>query len=171
MSRRLEALRNLAERPGTEHEGIVARAMLKRAEAKAPDLARDYLENVRAFGRGDITFSEYLNRTQQTSPAMWSCPCGDTIYMNGKCLNQFRHLEIQTRIRAVFSRGDRVFYNFHAYPRNCPGKIAAHVKLQQDNGTYPWAWVSVKFDHLKSARQIPVLNEKGEWCLTKEALT
>ena len=33
-SRRIEALRNLAERPGTEAEGRLARELLERAEGK-----------------------------------------------------------------------------------------------------------------------------------------
>lgn len=35
-SRTIAALRRLAERPGTEHEGKVARAMLERAGGAAP---------------------------------------------------------------------------------------------------------------------------------------
>lgn len=43
-SRRIEALRNLAERPGTTHEGNVARAMLAKAEAK-PQTDHEYFSS------------------------------------------------------------------------------------------------------------------------------
>lgn len=157
-SRRIEALRNLAERPGTKSEGIVAREMLKRAEAKAPSVQ---------MGGLIPSLRDLLQRYD--IPDLVMCPCGvSRPIFDGPCPDTWSHMEIQTRIRAMFKRGDRVFYNYWAYPPNCPGKITAHLNLQRDNGTYPWAWISVKFDHLKNARRIPVLNDKGEWCLTKE---
>jgi len=170
----IDSLRRLAERPGTEHEGIVAREMLKRLEAKRSEGFRDYeLEYLALFRRhmrGEITLHEFLRSSRSQTAEPWTCPCGDTIYMNGKCLNQLRHLEVQTEIRSRFKRGDRAYYNYWAYPENCPCEVQAFVKLQRDNGTFPWAWISVKFDHLKNTRQIPILSAKG-WHLSKEPLT
>ncbi len=155
-TRKIEALRRLAERPGTEAEGIVAREMLKRFEAKAgisspsdrliPSL-RDLLR------RYDI-------------PDVVKCPCGEVRPIGeGPCTNVWRHLEIQTEIRAQFKKGDVVFYNYHAYPKNCPGVIAKYVPLGRDS---TWHWISVKFGHLKHSRQVPIIDADGKWCLTKE---
>src|ERR1700722_1394558 len=132
----IDSLRRLAERPGTEHEGIVAREMLKRPEAKRSEGFRDYeLEYLALFRRhmrGEITLHEFLRSSRSQTAEPWTCPCGDTIYMNGKCLNQLRHLEVQTEIRSRFKRGDRAYYNYWAYPENCPCEVQAFVKLQRD---------------------------------------
>lgn len=155
-ARTLDSIRRLAERPGTEAEGIVAREMLAKLEKKIP-----------ASDRLIPSLRELLRRYD--IPDIVKCPCGDIRPVGeGPCANVWRHLEIQTEIRARFKKGDVVFYNYWAYPVNCPGIVAAHVKLKKERGTYPWAWVSVKFGHLKSARQVPILDDSGKWCLTKE---
>lgn len=174
--RKLEALRNLAERPGTEAEGELARELLKRWEAKieAPldegpawALFTDLLKN-------EVTTEDFLEKLRrriiyeraQPLPNHWECACGAQLAIGDKCNEQLAHLLIQQAIREKFSPGDRVVYNYHAYPDNCPGRVAAYVKLKQSNGNYPWAWISVKFDHLKQARQIPIYSAKG-WHLSK----
>lgn len=71
--RKLEALRNLAERPGTDAEGEVARAMLERAEAarppKAPteisDLPHQYRQVFVDFLNGDIGVVEFVLAMRQ----------------------------------------------------------------------------------------------------------
>ncbi len=157
----LDSIRRLAERPGTEAEGIVAREMLKKPESKSGSFA-DKLRNGTLKSLDDIL-------REHGVPADVTCPCGKSRKIfSGPCDNYKAHCEIYLKIRATFGRGDRVYYNYWAYPPNCPGKIAAHIPLGSENGTFPWSWCSVKFDHLKSARRIPILNDAGEWCLTKE---
>jgi len=148
----------LAERPGTEHEGIVAREMLKKLEAKSGSFA-DKLRN------GTLKSFEEILR-EHGVPTDVTCPCGKSRKIfAGLCPNISGHMEINAKIRDTFTRGDRVFYNYWAYPPNCPGKIARHVPLGRES---TWHWISVKFDHLKNARQVPILNDAGVWCLTKE---
>lgn len=160
--RTIESLRRLAERPGTEHEGIVAREMLAKLEAKAPRSFADSLRNHHL-----PSFEEILRK--HGVPTMVRCPCGmERKIFSGPCTNYEKHAEIYLKILATFSRGDRVYYNYWAYPPNCPGVVAKHVPLGRENGTFPWCWISVRFDHFKNARRIPILNDKGEWCLTKE---
>lgn len=159
--RTIDSLRRLAERPGTEHEGNVARSMLEKAlkQPRQPDEVFHAVLNKWAS-------NHYWDTEQEP---LWECPCGDTIYANGKCVNRFRHLEVQTEIRARFKPGDRVFYNYWAYSVNCPGKIAAYIKIKDGTGTHPWAWISIRFDHLKSARQAPIFSARG-WHLSHEPL-
>jgi hypothetical protein len=166
VSRRISALRALADRPGTEHEGVVAREMLARLEAKGTEGYRDdemeYLAKFRAHMRGEISLDEFLKCFRSPKPEeRWTCPCGDTITRDGICRNVIRHAAVQTKIRTTFSKGDRVFYNYWAYPPNCPGAVQGYVKLQPDKGTFPWAWLRVKFDHLKSPLNVPVWSDKG----------
>lgn len=168
---RLEALRNLAERPGTEAEGLVAREMLARLEAKlgteGGDGVDDYLSALHSFTRGDITFQEYVSRASPVSrQRLCKCPCGDTFYMHEKCLNAARHLAVWEEIREKFHKKDRIYYNRWAYPQNSTGIVAAHVPLKRENGDYPWAWISIRLDG-KAARQVPILSSRG-WHLSHE---
>ena len=165
----IDALRRLAERPGTEHEGAVAREMLRRAEAKLREAGdtqavgeEDLMDLYRRYMRREMSVDAFVEAPRIST---WKCPCGTKVRNGEKCANWQRHLEINIEIRNRFAKGDRVLYNYHAYPPDCPGRVSAHVKLKPENGTYPWAWISVKFDHLKGARQIPIIGENGEWCL------
>lgn len=155
---KIEALKRLAERPGTPHEGEVAREMLKRLQSAAVDIdeTEDSENALSQYLKREISIDEFIRRCKVTR-----CPCGSIHDVGGKCGNWQRHLEIQTEIRAKFQRGDRIVYNYWAYPKDCPGKVAAYVKLKPENGTYPWGWLSIKFDHLKSARQVPVWDKDG----------
>jgi hypothetical protein len=94
-----------------------------------------------------------------------TCDCGATFQAFTKCQNSSGHSDIQDQIRAKFAIGDRVFYNCWAYLKNDPGRVAAYVKPKPENGSFPWAWLSIKFDRLKSARQCPVFSSLG-WHLT-----
>lgn len=170
---RIEALRRLAERPGTEHEGLVARKMLERLEglARAGYCAEEFgaLGAYQAYMRREISVDAFLDALAKSCGERWTCACGASVAIGQKCIEWMRHLEIQTEIRTTFKKGDRVVYNYHAYPVDCPGKVASYVPLKPENGTYPWAWISVKFDHLKGARQIPIVSAEG-WHL-KHAVT
>src|ERR1035438_7778096 len=97
-SRRIEALRNLAERPGTEAEGRLARELLERAEGKrTPD---------------DLG-----------SACPRRCDCGNTHPAFTDCPMYTRHAEIDAEKRRRFPRGTRVYYNRWAYTENCQGTV------------------------------------------------
>lgn len=177
----IDALRRLAERPGTEHEGIVAREMLRRLETKltatSGDFEAEWTAAYRAFARKEIgidafcaAMRKHTEHVVASLPESWKCACGATVPRGEKCGDQYQHLSFQTSIRTRFHKGDRVFYNMHAYPENDPGIVAAYVKLKPENGTYPWAWISVRFDRLKGARQIPVVSDRG-WHLSREPVS
>lgn len=169
----IDALRRLAERPGTEHEGAVARAMLAKFEAKR-DSARDddYETAYVRFARKEISIDEFINamrkkHTPSNIPTSWECDCGEVLSFGQKCPHWEKHLAIQLEIQARFTKGDRVFYNYWAYPANCPGKVVAYAKIAPERGNHPWAWISVRFDHLKNARKIPIYTTRG-WHLSHE---
>ena len=77
--RRIEALRNLASRPGTEHEGRVAAAMLARHEAKRPplEIAREIARVAYRKVEQDITAQESIRQEILTR-----FPRGTRIYYN-----------------------------------------------------------------------------------------
>jgi hypothetical protein len=66
--RAIEALENLAERPGTEHEGEVAREMLRKARERGITSEADeedrYISMFRTYLRGEMTFEDFLGRTR-----------------------------------------------------------------------------------------------------------
>lgn len=165
--RTIEALRSLAARPGTEHEGIVAREMLRRLEAtRTPE--DKLFDQFRAFLRTGLM--EDLEAAVGKKFTL-TCACGFHVRLGEKCLNLCgAHELIQQEIQNRFKRGDRVFYNRWAYPLNCPATVLRYVVPKPENGNYPWAWVTVKFDHLKSSRQIPVKSGKG-WHLSHKRLS
>lgn len=137
MSRRkLEALRNLAERPGTEAEGRVARAMLAKHETAVPLVVIRY----------DFEFT---------------CNCGTRYQARGKCPNVVEHARITVEAKRRFPKGRRIYYNCWAYPPNCAGTATGYVS--------DWNWVRVKFDHLKSVRNVPAY-KWPDWLLSTEPL-
>lgn len=161
---RIEALRRLAERPGTEHEGRVALKMLRKMESCIPGFTEEEKEPLFAYQsymRREMSVDEFVAALSRFCSQRWDCPCGDRVAAGEKCGNWMKHMSIQDRIRERFKKGDRVIYNYHAYPADCPGKVAAYVPIKRENGTYPWGWISVKFDHLKSARQVPIISAEG----------
>ena len=173
--RTIDSLRRLAERPGTEHEGIVAREMLRKFEGKTSSLRdEDYETAYRRFARKEISIEEFIESMRNRHwpldiPTHWVCACGTTCRVTEKCGSHEAHADIQEQIRKRFKRGDRVYYNYHCYKLNCPGIVAAHIKPKRENGNYHWSWLSVRFDHLKSARQCPIYSAKG-WHLTHDPL-
>lgn len=162
---RIEALRRLADRPGTPHEGAVARAMLRRMEQESNAGYRsdemDVVGAYRAYMSRKMSVDEFVDALAKFSSQRWNCACGASVGSNQACPEWQKHLSIQTEIRHRFKKSDRVLYNYHAYPEDCPGRVAAYVPLKPENGSYPWAWISVKFDHLKAARQIPIVSADG----------
>jgi len=139
--RRIEALRNLAERPGTSHEGALAREKLKRLNIK-PDAK---VEHHSAF----IDLHRW--------PLVWQCECGKIVKIGEKCDQHVRHegMRMQTAVR--FKKGDRVFYNGWAYKMNCPATVVGMPKPDTNN----WGWIRLKFDHLKQARNVPIFWKGG----------
>lgn len=180
-ARKLQALRNLAERPGTEAEGKLAREILERWEknsfADEPEDEQDMWSVFAAHQRGDISTDDFLasirrdnlRRERQHPPVEWHCACGNILRVGEKCCDDLRHLSIQMEIRVRFKKGDRVFYNHHCYPVNCPGFVLGYLRPKITVDSHPWAWINVKFDHLKSPRQVPIYSAKG-WHLSKEPI-
>jgi len=148
-ARTIRALEALAARPGTAHEGVVARKKL--AELRKKEI------------RTDI---EHRVRFEIHTTHVWHCPCGQVILGTGNCPNHSAHERIREEIKHRFKKGDKVFYNYWAYSANCTATITGYVKPDGTN----WAWIKVKFDHLKSGyRAIPIHSSKG-WHLSHEPL-
>jgi len=148
-ARRLAALRNLAERPGTEAEGRVAREMLARIEAKAEPAEQVYAQFEEFLRTGSL---DDLGR----AIGLKTCDCGNRHPAFTHCPMMEAHQRIAVEIRQRFPRGQRVHYNRWAYPKNCPGRVT---------GYSGWHWVRVKFDHLKNSRAVPVYSG-GLWHLS-----
>ena len=155
-ARRLEALRNLAERPGTEAEGQRAREILKRHgySVEAPRVEKPKTRIV------------YRGRSWDF-PDTWKCDCGREYPINVKCADTERHERIRSKVRERFKRGDRVYYNCWAYSPNCPGTVTGYVTERSGSYARCWGWLNVKFDHLKQSRSVPVVKD-GKWILSKE---
>ena len=146
MTRRLRALKNLAERPGTVAEGEVARRMYEREKAKHP-------------GGTEYNFSDFMRSGWMDEPTI--CNCGSTYTAFTKCENHARHEQIRAEIKERFPRGTRVYYNKWAYDANCTATVTGYP-----DDPRLWNWIKVKFDHLKSGyRTIPIHSENG-WHLS-----
>lgn len=169
--RKLEALRNLAERPGTEAEGILAREILARVEAKQPPTdERTFWEILEARAHGEATPEEFAAAMLRQYGTTWTCACGFKVRHGEKCLNLFgTHERIQVEIQTRFKKGDRVFYNCWAYAKNDPAVVVGYVRPKPENGSHPWAWITLKFDKLKSNRQVPIKSSRG-WHLSHAPL-
>lgn len=151
--RKLDALRNLAERPGTEAEGILAKETLERLSRNAPT---DPLELYRIFLRTgameDLRAAVGENRM---------CECGTTHPTFTSCLNLTEHARIDAEKRMKFPRGTRVYYNKWAYKSNAPGRVTGY--------SAQWNWLRVQLDELKNPRSIPVYTALG-WHLSTEPI-
>lgn len=85
-----------------------------------------------------------------------------------KCTNHTKHAEIQAEIRSRFKKGDRVLYNYWAYERDSPATVVGYCERGKPDGySYPWAWIRLKFDYLKQARNVPIHSAEG-WHLKKQ---
>ncbi len=167
----LDAIRRVAERPGTEHEGEVARAMLAKFKDKiTPDIP-DFdlrIETIDEWVRRMARERTRWDFPDLARAALSVCPCGSN-QVAGTCLATDLHQQVRQDIASNFKKGDRVFYTHQVYPKNCPATVASQSRMWSsvakknlpDNGTWPWGWLCVKFDHLKSTRQIPVIDICG----------
>ena len=140
-NRKIGALRNLAERPGTTAEGIAARLALTRL-----NVSKIQYETLRRY---DIRWqvNEYC-----------TCPCGTVYHCGEKCTDFGRHVNIMCDLRARFPRGTEVFYSKWCYAPNLRGRVTGFPMKPFDGD---WHWIRVKFDHLKSAISIPTRSAKG----------
>jgi hypothetical protein len=151
--RKLDALRALADRPGTPEEGRLAREILERLESSPEPEWPAYLSAIPLYQVGnEVAFRDFLRTGSMEDlerATKWkTCPCGLANPQNEKCQNEIEHESIRARIMQMFPRGQRVFYNRWAYAPNCPGVVVGYSK--------DWNWVRIKFDHLKSPRSVPV---------------
>jgi hypothetical protein len=137
--RKLAAIRALAERPGTPAEGQVARDILKRLTVKGQNIA-DAVEDL----------DDWLPDHARSMRLRYS--------------NPFARERIKVEIRQHFPKGMRVYYNYWAYPDNCAGTVTGYPV---DSAC--WAWIRIKFDHLKQARRVPIFTSEG-WHLSAEPI-
>lgn len=152
--RALEALRAIAERPGTPAEGDLARALLARhgatTEADWPAYLNAIPEHERARWGAFRDFLKTGKMEDLDRATKWrTCPCGRENPRESACQNEAEHESIRGRIQQMFPRGQRVFYNRWAYTPNCPGNVVGYSKTS-------WNWIRIQFDHLKSPRSVPV---------------
>lgn len=157
MSRRIEALRALAERPGTHAEGEVARAKLARALAHKGDLSKQSPWDA---------FRSYL-RTGSMDDLRWATThevcqfCGLICLRNLQCPHTSEHYAEHSQLRDKFPRGTRVYYNYWAYSENCPAVVTGYsAELGR---------IRLKFDHLKNSRSVPIYQD-GELRLFTEPI-
>lgn len=178
-TRKLDALRALAERPGTEAEGKVAREMLERLQKRHPlppvlDFldTRKPLSGARHAGRTDLAdlIREMMSWKREAASLVWTCACGSRQNHGRPCSNSLGHLHIQNEIRTKFKPGDVVYYNRWAYDENAVGVVTGYVKLQAAEQWQTWAWIRVHLNGLASPRPIPIYSNKG-WHLSQQPLS
>jgi hypothetical protein len=157
--RKIAALRRLAERPGTEAEGIAARAALERLGAS--DLSTtDPWELFRQFLRtGD------METLWEATKDHHICACGSA-YARGTpyCSKLTKHWDIQAEIKRRFPLGTRVYYNKWAYTANDPATVVGYSQKPSN-----WNCIRVQFDNLKTKRSIPIF-EYDNWHLSTEPI-
>lgn len=147
-ARRIAALRALAERPGTKAEGEVAREKLARIESKQP----------RPVNASELFgfFASYLRNghmedLQKAVNSSVCNICGKVFPCGLECPKKTEHFQAHAEMHKMFPRGARVYYNYWAYPANCPAMVAGY---SADLG-----WIRLKFDHLKSTRSVPIYTD------------
>lgn len=144
-ARTIRALEQLASRPGTSHEGILARRKLEELRKKR------------------LQPEPSVHRVAE----VWTCPCGSRSPVGDQCRNNAEHERIRQQIQNKFKKGDRVYYNYWAYEPNCTATVIGYMKQPDGNN---WAWIRLRFDHLKSGyRSVPIHSDKG-WHLSHEPL-
>lgn len=153
-SRKIAALRALAERPGTDAEGILAREMLVRLESKQNPVEALDAQFERFLQTGNI---EDLGSAVGKS----ICDCGFIRAVSTTCDNITTHAAIAEEIRQRFPRGARVFYNRWAYAENDPAFVAGYSK--------EWNWIRLRFDSRKTPLAVPIYR-RGKWHLSTEPL-
>ena len=168
-NRKLQALRNLAERPGTPAEGVLAREILERFDGDRnsgnAELERPLWIAWDDYMRGSVSMDEFLESIRsrvmwersQPLPTEWTCACGETVMVPSKCSGS-RHEAIHREIPSKFPKGLRVYYNCWAYSINSPATVSGYSR--------EWNWIRLKFDDLKTVRGVPIY-KKG-WRITRE---
>lgn len=155
--RRIEALRALAERPGTRAEGEVARAKLARALA---------YQGIPSHQSPWDAFKSYLH-TGSMDDLKWATAhsvcqfCGFICSRDLRCPRTSEHYAEHSQLRDKFPRGTRVYYNYWAYPENCAAVVAGY--------SAELGWIRLKFDHLKNSRSVPIYKD-GEMRLFTEPI-
>jgi hypothetical protein len=142
-TRRLEALQRLAERPGTTHEGEVARQKLAALKAKGVQIET----HTRVLYQG----------VPYDLPNFWDCPCGNRIRVREKCGDRQKHESIRAEMMRKFPKGTRVYYNRWCYGFNETGIVMGYPKPDSEN----WHWIRIRFDRMKQSRNVPAYSEKG----------
>ena len=135
--RRIEALRALADRPGTEHEGKLAREILERLEKASPDeytIFRGYL-------RREVSLDELLSRMkrQPLTPE-------EQMMVDEQERARKRH-ELRLEIRRKFKKNDKVVWS---------GKPGTITDYGYDGGVF------VKFEDALWPRHVTACVD-GEW--------
>ncbi len=179
-ARKLAALRNLAERPGTPAEGELARELLRRHEEASKHQHRadeaGYWNAFESHMRGKMSLDDFIAElrrySERPTPSVWTCACGACNPIGQKCQNKFRqHEGIRDEIRRRFKKGDRAYYNCWAYEINSPVIVTGYMPAGTEE--IQWAWIPVKFDRRRNNRlmyrQIPIYSSKG-WHLSHEPL-
>lgn len=176
--RRIKALQNLADRPGTEAEGLVAKQRLKEilakdnsaslTEADNPFHANGYLNFVLSMLRVNHqaqTFNDPLfygstvgqGRSTQVPKDFIKCPCG-SLFSGKAHLDVHKHL--RKKVQEMFPIGSTVFYGHSQYSYLSPGdKIVTNYDI--NNG-----WNSVMLTINKQCFIVPIF-EDGKCCLFK----
>lgn len=157
--RKIAALRRLAERPGTEAEGIAARAALERLGASDLSTA-DPWELFREFLR-----TGNMDTLWEATKDHHICACG-AAYARGTpyCSNLTKHWDIQAEIKRRFPLRTRVYYNKWAYAANNPATVVGYSEKPSN-----WNCIRVQFDNLKTTRSIPIF-EYDNWHLSTEPI-
>jgi len=155
--RKLQALRNLAERPGTEAEGVLAREILERLEAKqTPE------EHVWSKFRDFLRSGNLEGLAAATGGGDTVCDCGNRHPRLTLCVRLDLHTIVAQEIQDRFQRGARVYYNYWAYPANCPATVTGYSASS-------FCSIRLKFDHLKNPRSVRIYRA-GRWHLFTQPL-
>lgn len=146
--RRIDALRALAERPGTEAEGKLAAELLAKIEAK-PLAEESRWKLFETYLR-----SRNIEDLMRACAAPKECACGEK-FLGKQCPNVTRHTSIAQEIRNRFKKGDVVFYNKWAYSPNARAVVIGYSQWES------WQWIRLQFDHLKHPRAVPIYSLLG----------
>jgi hypothetical protein len=175
-SRRIAALRALAERPGTPQEGIVAKKKLEEALATEPSStnpfpdANSYTIQLQEFLRRfnecfEFTSPCYRNPFAHHSPppeegdtyyVPAQCPCGAYLSSRGNCTFPETHKHKRWKAKREFPEGSIV---------DCYSPSTNSVILEAKVLRYLEDWNLVEIRRNGSGSQIVQIYENGVCCL------
>ncbi len=154
--RKIQALQNLAERPGTEAEGRVAREMLEKLTGKAyspsppsTTAQRPQYYSNDYFAKRARDAAESARKARQSPPRK-----PEPSYVGDR-------LKLAIEVRERFPIGTKVFYNAPGYPPNASGIVMGFQRAGH--------CVTVAFDFDGETAQIPACSSRG-WHLTKQKM-